>query len=76
MATKYQVWIRDSHLAGHIIVDCSDPEVNVLESARRYARDTWDKDVVDNDVSVCRIPSTYYQEMARSTAKDSIALGM
>lgn len=76
METKYQVWIRDAHLAGHIIVDDGDTEDDVIEFARSYARDVWDKDVVDNDVSVCEIPSAYYQDIARSTMKDSIALGM
>ena len=74
MTRKYQVWIRDTHLAGHIL--CGDDETATIDDAMDYARRVWDKDVIRDDVSICEIPSTYYQEIYESTAEDSIALGM
>lgn len=76
MTTKYQVWIRDAHLAGHIIVEDDGSMEEIMDTARKYACDVWDKDVVSSDVSVCQISPEYYQDIARSTAKDSIAVGM
>lgn len=73
---KYQVWINDSELAGHIIVPTTDTEKQVIEQAREYAKETWDTNTPNSDVSVCEIPDSYYQDIARSSAKDSIELGM
>ena len=71
---KYQVWIDDAHLAGHIL--CDDDDTVTVDDAVDYARRVWDDDVTEDAVSICEISMSYYQDIYKSTAKDSIALGM
>ena len=74
MTRKYQIWVYDSKLAGHIL--CEDNETVDMDDATDYARRVWDDDIKECDVSICEISLGYYQELANSTAKDSIILGM
>ena len=74
MTRKYQVWFDDSKLIGHIL--CDDNDIVTIDDAVDYAQRVWADDVTDDMVSVCEIPMSYYQDMYRSSAKDSIALGM
>ena len=73
---KYQVWIRDAHLAGHIHTDDTDTETDIHEHALTFAQDVWDKDVVSDDISVCEIHESYYSDIAYCTGDDSLILGM
>ena len=72
---KYQVWVDDAHLAGHIYMSKDDSMQDVLYAARDFIRDTWG-DADDDEISVCEITNTYYQDIASNTAEDSILLGM
>jgi hypothetical protein len=72
---KYQVWIEDAHLAGHIYVPRDDTPEDVANAAQDFVRDTWGA-ADDNEISVCAISDTYYQDIANCTAEDSILLGM
>lgn len=72
---KYQVWIEDAHLAGHIYMDKDDSMQDVLYEAQDFVRDTWGT-VDDDDISVCEISESYYRDIADCTAEDSILLGM
>jgi hypothetical protein len=67
--TTYQIWVN-LDLVGHIVGD------NVTqEDAIQYAVD-WRGEINPNDVGMCEIPDSYYHDLARSTAKDSLELGM
>ena len=70
---KYQVWVDDSKLIGHIL--CDDTDTVNMGDAVDYARRVWDRGITDAAVSICEIPSSYYQEIARSSAKESLELG-
>ena len=70
---KYQVWVNDSKLIGHIL--CDDTDTVTIDDAIDYARRVWDQNITDAAVSICEIPMSYYQKIYESTAKDSIELG-
>lgn len=67
--TKYQIWVN-LDLVGHIIGD----DVT-QEDAVRYAID-WRGEIEPEDVSMCEIPESYYHDLYRSSARDSLELGM
>lgn len=75
MQKKYQVWINDSRLIGHVYLDSSETEETATEVAIEFAIETWG-DVEDDEVSVCEITESYYEDLARCSMKDSIKLGM
>lgn len=54
---KYQVWVDDSWLVGHIIVNdkVDTTEDEILDHAYIYARNIWSVGVQRNQVSVCKI---------------------
>ena len=67
---KYQIWVN-LDLVGHIVGD----DVT-REDAIQYAIDWRGEDIDPDDVDMCEIPDGYYQEIARTTAKDCAAWGM
>jgi len=70
MERKYQIW-ANLDLVGHITGD------NVtMEDAIKYVIDWRGDDIDPADISMCEIPETYYQDIERASAKDSLELGM
>jgi len=68
--TKYQIWIN-LDLIGHITGD----DVTI-EDAIEYAVE-WRGDEIDRaDVGLCEIPESYYRDIERASATDSLELGM
>ena len=68
--SKYQVWMN-LDLIGHITGD----DVTI-EDAVEYAVEWRGTEIDRDDVSICEISESYYGELERSTAEDSIELGM
>lgn len=67
--TKYQIWVN-LDLVGHITGD----DVTI-EDAIEYATD-WRGEIDREGVEMCEIPESYYRDLERSTATDSLELGM
>jgi len=70
MERRYQIWVN-LDLVGHITGD----DVTI-EDAIKYAIDWRGEDIDTDDVGMCEISATYYQDIARASAKDSLELGM
>ena len=49
---KYEVWICDMHMAGHILVDSDDDLQDIVAFAYGYAQQWYDADVKIADVSI------------------------
>lgn len=69
MERKYQIWVN-LDLIGHIVGD----DVTI-DDAIAYAVD-WRGDVDPAAVDMCEIPISYYWDIERVSAKDSLVLGM
>jgi len=54
---KYQVWLNDSLLVGHLIGYTHEA---ALARMGDYARNVWDDDITNDEVSLCEIPLNYY----------------
>lgn len=67
--TKYQIWVNLDHV-GHITGDTV-----TREDAIQYAID-WRGEINPDDVEMCEISESYYQDIARVSSKDSLELGM
>lgn len=75
MQAKYQVWVDDSILIGHVYTDTTATEDDVKYMAIDFTAETWG-DVEDSQINTCEIPNSYYDDLAKASAKDSIAEGM
>ena len=63
--TKFQVWVHDSTLIGHLE---GYTRTEAEEYKLEYARKVWDQDLENEDVSLCEIPENYYDELIACTA--------
>lgn len=54
--TKFQVWINDNILIGHLIGYTLD---EATEYKEEYAHKVFDEDVKDEDISLCEVPLNY-----------------
>jgi hypothetical protein len=65
--SRWQVWINDSTLAGHVD---ADSDVDALELALRYVNDFYGGNIpVGIKWSVCEIPPGYYKEITDSNIR-------
>jgi len=72
---QYQVWIDDNTLIGHIYTDATATEEDIKYLAIDFTAEIWG-DINDSQISTCKIPHSYYDDIAKASAKDSIAEGM
>ena len=64
---RWQVWINDITLAGHVEADSAD---TAMESALCYVRDFYGGDIpAGTEWSVCYIGPGYYREIAESNKR-------
>lgn len=65
---KYQVWLHDSELLGHVYLeeDANQDEINA--SALHHAKYIWGNTLMQEDVTTCKISNSYYEDLARSSA--------
>lgn len=70
MERRYQIWMG-LDLIGHVYGN----DVTI-EDAVEYAIDMRGEDIDPDAVDMCKISATYYQDIERASAKDSLELGM
>lgn len=63
---KYQVWVNDTHLVGHIY--SMNDEKNAIHEAVNHAKRVWDDRIQTPQVSICEIGYNYYFDLAESSA--------
>ena len=58
--TKFQVWVNDSELIGHLI---GYTEEEAEEYKLEYAQKIWNTNLNESDVSLCEIEHDYYDKL-------------
>ena len=61
---KFQVWVNDNILIGHLIGYTKDEARAYKEE---YAHKVFDEDIKDKDISLCCISPNYYDELYKSS---------